>query len=94
MKRILSIADLSIDLGNIKTIRIENYGSDTTGQYVIIELLKGKEYVFNQETGATKLIKPLTIKGFGTSEKASYFLEKLTNAWDKYLTDTEKQTST
>ena len=86
MKRIISINSISIDLGNIKSIRVKNWGSNTLGQTVIVDLLKGKEYVYNKLTGDTKLLKSQIREGFSNSKRASCFVEELETAWNEYLT--------
>lgn len=98
MDRIITIDDLTIDLGNIKLINLKGYahGSDSnipiTCVRVVIELLNGKEYVYNQETGLNKLIKPRIIKRFGTGTAADLFVEQLKIEWSKYLTELENKT--
>jgi len=89
MKRILSIDNLSIDLGNIKLIKKEPYSGSANGCYVIIDLLKGKEYVYNEDTNCMKLIKPRIIKGFGSVENANFFIKTIEDAWENYLIENE-----
>lgn len=58
MNRILSLNELTIDLGNIKNIRIVPFSGSVGGCYVIIELLKDHEYIYNPDSQETELIKP------------------------------------
>jgi hypothetical protein len=90
MKRVISISDLTIDLGNIKNIRIEPYSGGYGGCYVIIELLRGREYVFNPETEETKLIEPIIKQGFGSTDSAYSFVEEIEGAWNNYLATLEE----
>ena len=60
------------------------------GGYVIISLLKGKEYVFNEDLGDYELIEP-KIKIYATDYgKASYWIEEIENEWNKYLIKNER----
>lgn len=91
MNRILSLSDLTIDLGNIKNIRTIPFSGNTGGLYVIIELLKGREYVFNPEIEEAELFEPQIKEGFGTIERADYFIKSITEEWNKYLKSKEDQ---
>lgn len=91
MNRILELSDLNIDLGNIKNIRTVPFAGNTGGYYVIIELLKGREYVFNPETEETELFEPQIKEGFGSIESADYFTRSLTKEWNKYLKYKEEE---
>ncbi|MEG9327039.1 hypothetical protein V6B16_03755 [Salinimicrobium catena] len=85
MNRIFEISDLTIDLGNIKSLRTEQFSGSSTGVYVIIELLKGKEYVENPVTEELELFEPQIKKGFGSIERAEYFMKLIREEWNKYL---------
>ena len=90
MKRVITIDDLTIDLGNIKNIRLDTYSSSSGGSYVLIELLKGKEYVFNPETEETNLMEPIIKTYFGSINAGSSFIKDLEKDWNNYLISTEK----
>ncbi|MGM1055451.1 MAG: hypothetical protein ACQEWG_06155 [Bacteroidota bacterium] len=85
MNRIFEISDLTIDLGNIKNVRTEPFSSSSTGVFVIIELLHGKEYVQNPETGEIDLFEPQIKEGFGSIERAEFFMRSIKEEWNKYL---------
>jgi len=64
------------------------------GGYVIITLLKGKEYVFNENLSNYELIEPkikIYVADYG---KASYWIEKIENEWNRYLIDSEREIET
>ena len=77
MNRILELSDVIIDLGNIKNLRTVPFSGSNGGCYVIIELLYGKEYVRNTETGEVELIEPLIKKGFGENKWADSFIKTI-----------------
>jgi hypothetical protein len=85
MNRILLLSELAIDLGNIKNIRTVPYSGSDGGCYVVIELLKGHEYIFNPDTQETELIKPQIKEGFGKDKWADSFINTITEEWGKYL---------
>ena len=85
MNRILEIGDLTIDVGNIKSIRTEKFSSSSEGVYVIIDLLYGYNYVQNPETMETELIAPQIKEGFGKIEWAESFMKPIREEWQKYL---------
>lgn len=85
MKRIYSFGDLTIDLGNIKNLRLEKFSSKSNGYYVIIELLRGKEYVYNEENEEIELFEPTIKEGFGSIERASYFEKSIKEEWNRFL---------
>lgn len=85
MNRILSLSELTIDLGNIKNIRTVPYSGGNGGCYVVIELLKGNEYIYNPDTQETELIKPQIKEGFGEDRWADSFIKTITEEWKKYL---------
>jgi hypothetical protein len=85
MKRVYEINDLTIDLGNIKNLRTEPFSSSSNGVYVIIELLNGKEYVQNPETEELELFEPQIKEGFGSIERAEFFMRSIREEWNKYL---------
>jgi len=85
MNRIYTFSNLTIDLGNIKNIRTVLFSGNTGGHYVIIELLKGREYVFNPETEEIELFEPQIKEGFGKIEWADFFIKSITEEWNKYL---------
>lgn len=93
MKRIHSFGDLTIDLGNIKNLRLEPFSSKSNGYYVIIELLRGREYVYNEETEEMELFEPTIKEGFGSIEKASYFEKWITEEWNKFLEFNDEKTN-
>lgn len=82
MKRIFEVSDLTIDLGNIKNLRTESYSSSSNGVYVIIELLNGKEYVQNPESEELELFEPQIKKGFGSIERAEFFMKSIREEWN------------
>lgn len=85
MNRIFSISNLTIDLGNIKNIRTVPFSGNTGGYYVVIELLKGREYVFNPDNEETELFEPQIKEGFGEIERVDFFIRSITEEWEKYL---------
>ena len=85
MNRIYTFSDLSIDLGNIKNIRTIPFIGNTGGYYVVIELIKGKEYVYNPETGETELFEPQIKEGFGKIESAEFCVKSIKEEWNNYL---------
>jgi hypothetical protein len=92
MNRIYDISNLTINLANIKAIRIEHYTAGLEGAYVIIELLEGYSYVQHPETLATKLIAPEIRESFGKIEWAHSFAEDLSEAWNAYLEYSDSNT--
>jgi len=58
MKRTFEINNTIIDLGNIKSIEKDCEPMIDKGGYVIITLLNGKEYVFNENIQGYELIEP------------------------------------
>jgi hypothetical protein len=85
MDRIFEVSDLTIDLGNIKNLRTEPFSSSSNGVYVIIELLNGKEYLQNPHTEELELFEPQIKEGFGSIERAEYFMKLIREEWSKYL---------
>ena len=89
MKRTFEINNKVIDLGNIKSIENDCIQMTDRGGYIIITLLKGKEYVFNQIIGDFELIEP-KIKIFAPDYgKASTWTDEIKNEWNKYLLEKE-----
>ncbi len=89
MGRIFIYGDEAYDLGNIKHIDTTPFSGSSSGFYVNIHLLKGNEYVFNEETETTELIEPKIKKGFGKTEYAMSFIETISEEWEKYLESKE-----
>ena len=85
MNRIFNIGDLSIDLGNIKNIRTISFSGGGGGCHVIIELLRGKEYVYNPDTLGYDVFEPQIKEGFGRIESAHFFIDEIIKEWQKYL---------
>ncbi len=85
MNRILSLSELTIDLGNSKNIRTVPFSGSDGGCYVIIELLKGHEYVYNPDSQEMELIKPQIKEGFGENKWADSFINTIMEEWEKYL---------
>ena len=85
MNRIIEIGDLTIDVGNIKNIRTEQFSSSSEGVFVIIELLYGYSYVQNPETSETELIAPVIKEGFGNIKRAESFMRLIREKWKEYL---------
>lgn len=90
MDRIFNVGDLSIDLGNIKNIKTEPFSGGYGGCYVIIELLRGKEYVYNPDTLGYDLIEPKIKEGFGKNSSANFFIDEITQAWQAYLNELDE----
>ncbi len=85
MKRTIEINNIIIDLGNIKSIENDCIPMVDKGGYIIITLLKGKEYVFNETIGDYELIEP-KIKIFAPDYgKAATWIDEIDNEWNKYL---------
>ncbi|MGC3977782.1 MAG: hypothetical protein QM751_05815 [Paludibacteraceae bacterium] len=91
MGRIFIYGDESYDLGNIKHINTTPFSGGYGGCYVNIHLLKGNEYVFNEETETTELIEPKIVKGFGEDRYAMSFIKTISEEWEKYLESKEIQ---
>lgn len=89
MGRIYTYGEGIYDLANIKHIDTQPYSDSYEGCYVLIHLLKGKEYVFNSETEMTELIEPVIKKAFGKNKLANTFIESITEEWEKYLENKE-----
>jgi hypothetical protein len=91
MKRTFEINNTVIDLGNIKSIENDCIPMVDKGGYVIITLLKGKEYVFDEDLGDYKLIEP-KIKIFAPNYgKASNWIGEIEKEWNKYLIENERE---
>ncbi len=91
MGRIFIYGDEAYDLGNIKHIDTTPFSGGYGGCYVNIHLLKGNEYVFNEDTGTTELIEPKIKKGFGEDRYAMSFIKTISEEWEKYLESKEIQ---
>ena len=76
---------MTIDVGNIKNIRTDQFSSRYEGVFVIIELLYGYSYVQNPETTEAELITPLIKEGFGNIERAESFMRPVRDKWEEYL---------
>jgi len=89
MKRTFEINNTIIDLGNIKSIENDCEPMIDKGGYVIITLLNGKEYVFNENIQGYELIEP-QIKIYAPNYgKASYWIDEIEKEWNKYLIENE-----
>jgi hypothetical protein len=91
MKRTFEINNTVIDLGNIKSIENDCIPMIDKGGYIIITLLKGKEYVFNENIGDFELIEP-KIKIFAPDYgKAATWIESIEKEWNKYLIENKHE---
>jgi len=85
MTRIHTINDTQIDLGNIKCIINDCSLTSNNGGYIIIKLLRGKEYVFNEEIGSYDLIEPEIKIYVSDYDKAIRWIVNIEQEWEKYL---------
>jgi hypothetical protein len=91
MKRTFEINNTLIDLGNIKSIENNCQPMIDKGGYVIITLLKGKEYIFNDNIQDYELIEP-KIKMFAPDfKKATYWTDEIEKEWNNYLIENERE---
>ena len=91
MNRIIYINGVSIDAGNIKKVEINADHLSYSDGYLVITLLKGHEYVFNEDHGTYDLIEP-TIEIYGEDYgKISSMHDSLTEQWEAYLIEAEKK---
>jgi len=88
MERIYNWRGNVIDLGNIKYIHKWSEGNGYWS--VTVELLRGNEYVRNEENGKTELIIP-TISVLTT--KPDDFIKDISEAWEEYLEDKDKNST-
>jgi hypothetical protein len=91
MKRTFEINNTVIDLGNIKSIENDCTPMVGKGGYIIIKLLKGKEYVFNNDLGEYELIEPVIRMFASDYGKAAYWIEETEKEWNRYLTEKERE---
>lgn len=91
MRRIFFYENDAYDLGNIKYIEVEPFSNNSDGCYVLIHLLKGREYVYNAESDATELIEPIIKKGFGKLKYANFFIKSISVEWENYLENNETE---
>ena len=91
MKRIIQVSNVSIDAGNIKKVEINADPLSYSDGYLVITLLKGKEYVFNEDLKTYELIEPkIEIYGEDYGKIASMH-DYLTEQWNDYLIEAEKK---
>jgi len=92
MDRIISVNNYKIDLGNIKCI--QNHCSlSGDGGYLIITLLRGKEYVYNEEINGYQLVESKIELYASNYSKASAWEEEIEQKWNSYLNQIEKDIS-
>jgi hypothetical protein len=91
MKRTFEINNIVIDLGNIKSIENDCTPMGNKGGYVVITLLKGKEYVFNKDLGDYELVEPVIRMYASDYGKASYWIEEIEKEWNRYLIENEQK---
>ena len=89
MQRIISINNTKIDLGNIKCIQNECPVSGGGG-YLIVKLLRGKEYVYNEQIEGYELLESKIELYASSYSKASLWEGEIEQEWTKYLNKTEK----
>jgi len=84
--------DMAFDLGNIKYIdtRRSSYPGFPDDWYVRIHLLRGNEYVFNPETGETKLVNPVIETGRMSGRESDSVIKDITEKWEAYLESKER----
>jgi len=85
MDRVFIWNDIALDLDNIKSMRIEKFSGSPDGAYVVVELLRGAEYVMNPENDTAKLLTPIIKEGFSTTAWADNAMEDLAKRWNDYL---------
>lgn len=93
MERVFEYGDFVIDLGNIKCIKTrseESYSGYPRNWYIIIELLRGNEFVFNPETELTELVKPVIEIKFSAGN-VSPIISDISRAWGRYLESKEEK---
>ena len=91
MKRTFEINNILIDLGYIKSIENDFQPMIDKGGYIIITLLKGNEYIFNENIKDYELIEP-QIKIFAPNYgKAAYWIDEIEKEWNKYLIENESK---
>lgn len=89
MERIIDINNTLIDLGNIKSVINDSDAMSYSDGYLIINLLRGREYVYNPDTKETVLIEP-QIKIFGSFDKIAVWFDEVKEKWNKYMIEMEK----
>ena len=89
MERVIEIRGTLIDLGNIKSVENDSDAATYSDGYLIINLLTGREYVFNPGTKETVLIEP-QIKIFGSFDKVAVWFDEIKEKWNEYLIESDK----
>jgi hypothetical protein len=88
MSRIIEIEGVSLDIENIKEIRVYKVGNivDEFPQ-VIVSLLKEKEYVYNPSTEEYTLFEPEIRIALHSDLDATNCRHKLVKIWELYLAE-------
>jgi len=89
MNRIIHLKNVSLDLGNIKSVELDADALSYSSGYLIISLLYGKEYVYNEKTNDYELIEPV-IKIYSPEYgELARMEDRLLESWNKYLKEKE-----
>ncbi len=90
MNNIAQLKNISIDLGNIKSIELDADPLSFSDGHLIITLLKGKEYVYNEKIDDYVLIEPV-IKIYGSDYgELARMEDRLIEQWNQYLEKRKK----
>lgn len=93
MKHIFNKFDIAFDLGNVKSVEIKsksNFNGYPCDCYIQIELLNGKEFIYNPDTGETDLVNPIINIKCNTCESADFMFKEIIKEWEKYLKSKEE----
>ena len=94
MKHIFNKFDIAFDLGNVKSVELKsksNFNGYPCDWYIQIELLNGKEFIYNPDTGGTELVNPIININSNSGESADFMYKEIIKEWEKYLKSKEEE---